>query len=77
MSQTDEDIPKVITNNVKEFTSNFASVLFGSMFFMSVISMFALIVTVCVILVRGGNWRYKWNSHLFCGLYFLHFDSIT
>ena len=55
MSQTDEDIPKVITNDVKQFTSNFASVLFGSIFFMSIISTFALIVTVCVLLVRMTN----------------------
>jgi ABC-type uncharacterized transport system fused permease/ATPase subunit len=52
MAQTNENIYQVITNDVKQFTSNFASVLFGCMFFKSIISMFALIVTACIFIVR-------------------------
>jgi len=55
MVQTNENIYKVITNDVKQFTSNFASVLFGCMFFKSIISMFALIVAACVFIVRVTN----------------------
>ncbi|CAF1101788.1 unnamed protein product [Adineta steineri] len=55
MVQTNENIYNVITNDVKQFTSNFASVLFGCMFFKSIISMFALIVTACVFIVRITN----------------------
>jgi hypothetical protein len=55
MAQRDEHIPNVIANDVKQFTSSFASVLFGSMFFTSIISTFALILTVCVIVVRMTN----------------------
>ena len=55
MTQTNENISKVITNDVKQFTSNFAIVLFGCMFFKSIISMFALIVTVSIFIVRITN----------------------
>ena len=55
MMQTNENIYKVITNDVKQFTSNFASVLFGCMFFKSIFSMLALIVAVCVFIVRVTN----------------------
>ena len=53
--QTDEDIPKVITNDVKQFTSSFATVLFGSMFFAGTISVFAVIIIACVFLVRAAD----------------------
>ncbi len=55
MVQTNENIYKVITNDVKQFTSDFASVLFGCMFFKSIISMFALIAAACVFIVRVTN----------------------
>ncbi|CAF1341145.1 unnamed protein product [Rotaria sordida] len=54
-SQIDEDIPKVITNDVKLFTSNFATLLFGSMFFTGIISVVAVIIIACVFLVRATN----------------------
>ncbi len=54
-AQTDEDISKVITNDVKQFTSNFATVLFGSMFFTGTISVFTVIIIACVFLVRAAN----------------------
>ena len=53
--QRDEHIPNVIANDAKQFTSSFANVLFGSMFLSSIFSMFALIVTVCVVVVRVTN----------------------
>ncbi len=54
-AQTDEDMSKVITNDVKQFTSNFATVLFGSMFFTGTISVFTVIIIACVFLVRAAN----------------------
>jgi hypothetical protein len=56
-AQIDEDMPKIITNDVKQFTSNFATVLFGSMFFAGVISVFSVISIACVFLVltTGGD----------------------
>ncbi len=48
-------MPKVFTNDVKQFTSNFATVLFGSMFFAGTISVFAVIIIACVFLVRAAN----------------------
>ncbi|UJR10859.1 hypothetical protein I4U23_015047 [Adineta vaga] len=37
-AQIDEDIPKVITNDIKQFTTNLCTVLFGSIFFAGMIS---------------------------------------
>jgi hypothetical protein len=54
-AQTDEDIAKMITNDVKQFTSNFATVLFGSMFFAGTISVFAVIIIACVFLVLAAD----------------------
>ena len=54
-AQSDEDLPKVITNDVKQFTTNFAAVLFGSMFFPGVISVFAVIIIASVLLVITTN----------------------
>ena len=54
-AQSDEDLPKVITNDVKQFTTNFAAVLFGSMFFPGVISVFAVIMIASVLLVSATN----------------------
>jgi hypothetical protein len=54
-AQTYEDMSKVITNDVKQFTSNFATVLFGSMFFTGTISVFTVIIIACVFLVRATN----------------------
>ncbi|CAF1281965.1 unnamed protein product [Rotaria sordida] len=52
MVQTKDNIYKVFINDIKQFTSSFASVLFGCLFFKSIISMFALIITACVFIVR-------------------------
>lgn len=54
-AQTDEDIPKVMTNDIKQFTSNFATVLFGSMFFSGTISVFAVIIIACIFLVLAAD----------------------
>ena len=56
-AQIDEDMSKTIANDVKQFTSNFATVLFGSMFFAGVISVFSVIIIACVFLVlaSGGD----------------------
>ena len=53
--QTDIDMSKVITNDVKQFTSNFCTMLFGSMFFTGVISVFTVIIIASVFLVRAAN----------------------
>jgi len=69
MVQTNENIYKVITNDIKQFTSSFASILFGCLFFKSIISMFALIVTACVFILRAANGNA--NGILICFLAFI------
>ena len=54
-AQTENDIPKVMTNDVKQFTTNFAVTLFGSMFFAGIISVFLVIILACVFLVLAAN----------------------
>lgn len=54
-AQTDEDISKIMTNDIKQFTSSFATVLFGSMFFTGTISVFTVIIIACIFLVSAVN----------------------
>ena len=56
-TQSDEQITEVFTNDVQKFTSNFATVLFGSMFFSGSISVFLVIIIASAILLRttGGD----------------------
>ena len=54
-AQTEDDMSKVITNDVKQFTSNFATSLFGSMFFAGTISIVLVITLASVFLVLAAN----------------------
>ena len=75
-AQSDEDLPKVITNDVKQFTTNFAAVLFGSMFFPGVISVFAVIIIACTAR-ECDEWRRQWHSHLFRSISVMRIDDTT
>lgn len=55
VAQNNEDFVKVITNDVKQFTSNFAAVLFGSMFFSGGISVVIVIIIACAFLISASG----------------------
>ena len=56
-TQIDEQITELITNDVQKFTSSFATVLFGSMFFSGSISVILVIIIASALLLKttGGD----------------------
>jgi hypothetical protein len=56
-TQIDEQMTELMTNDVQKFTSSFATVLFGSMFFSGSISVFLVIIIASAVLLRmtGGD----------------------
>ncbi|CAF0979834.1 unnamed protein product [Adineta ricciae] len=54
-SQKNEDMPRILTSDIKQFTTNFCTVLFGSIFFAGLISVLIAITLASVFLVLAAN----------------------